>query len=89
MCKEHRNIVCKLPTINVKLCLALLLFRVNGVNRVNSKRGIEVGRKILYNAANMHVSREVLLKISQKVDKYIVEYLRKGGYKKEGLDDKN
>ena len=44
---------------------------------------IEAGRKLLYNAADMHVSQDLLLKISQKLDQYIVEYLRKKEYEKE------
>lgn len=44
---------------------------------------IEAGRKLLYNAADMQVSRDLLLKISQKLDQYIVEYLRKKEYEKE------
>ena len=37
---------------------------------------IELGKRLLLNAANMKMSKEVLLKISQKLDKYIVEYYR-------------
>ncbi len=55
---------------------------MNEVRRAK-KRAIEVGRNILYNAADMHVSRDLLLKISQKLDEYIVEYLRKNEYEKE------
>ena len=35
---------------------------------------VELGKRILLNAANMNMSKEILLKISQKLDKYIVEY---------------
>ncbi|WP_422448862.1 aspartyl-phosphate phosphatase Spo0E family protein [Thermoanaerobacterium sp. DL9XJH110] len=47
---------------------------------MNNKRDkIEIARNILNNAAYMNMSKEVLLKISQKIDKYIIEYFRKGG----------
>jgi hypothetical protein len=64
------------------------LFRKNGVNKMGkeeivSEEMIEAGRKILYHAADMNMNREILIKISQKVDKYIVKYLRRGIVKKE------
>jgi len=37
---------------------------------------VELGKKLLLNAANMNMSKEILLKISQKVDKYIVQYYK-------------
>lgn len=37
---------------------------------------IELGKRLLLNAVNMNMSKEILLKISQKVDKYIVEYYK-------------
>ncbi len=46
------------------------------------KRKMEIGRNILYNAANMNMSYELILKISQKVDEYVVEYLRNSKYQK-------
>lgn len=55
---------------------------------MNNKDKIEIARNILNNAANMNMSREILLKISQKMDKYIVEYFRKGEDKKGGLDER-
>jgi hypothetical protein len=48
-----------------------------GVNGVNVKDKIKTARSILTNAVNMNMSSEILLKISQKIDKYIVEYYRK------------
>lgn len=54
---------------------------------MNLKNKIEVARNILTNAANMHMSREILLKISQKIDKYVVEYYRKCSGQKDGLDE--
>ncbi len=35
---------------------------------------IEIARKILNNAVHMNMSKSILLKISQKMDKYIVQY---------------
>ncbi|MCG9968791.1 aspartyl-phosphate phosphatase Spo0E family protein [Pelotomaculum terephthalicicum JT] len=40
---------------------------------------IEIARSILTNAAKMNVSKEILLKISRKIDKYVVEYYRECG----------
>ncbi|MDN5301389.1 MAG: hypothetical protein PWQ60_903 [Thermoanaerobacteraceae bacterium] len=55
---------------------------------MDGKDKIEIARNILNNAANMNMSKEILLKISQKIDKYIVEYFRKGGGQKGGLDER-
>ncbi|WP_130807758.1 Spo0E family sporulation regulatory protein-aspartic acid phosphatase [Senegalia massiliensis] len=33
-----------------------------------------IGKKILCNAINMNISKEIIIKISQKIDKYILEY---------------
>lgn len=43
---------------------------------MNIEDKIEIARCILINAANMNMSKEILLKISEKVDSYIVEYYR-------------
>lgn len=40
------------------------------------KDKIEIARNILNNAASINISQELLLKISQKLDEYIVEYYR-------------
>ena len=37
---------------------------------------VELGKRLLLNAANMNMSKKILLKISQKLDKYIVEYYK-------------
>jgi len=37
---------------------------------------IELGKRLLLNAVNMNMSREILLKMSQKIDEYIAEYYR-------------
>ncbi|AVX19644.1 MULTISPECIES: aspartyl-phosphate phosphatase Spo0E family protein [Carboxydocella] len=41
---------------------------------MGKKDKIEIARSILTNAMNMNLSTDILLKISQKIDKYIVEY---------------
>jgi hypothetical protein len=43
---------------------------------VTCKNKIEIARNILNNAASMNISKELLLKISQKLDEYIVGYYR-------------
>jgi len=40
---------------------------------------IELGKRLLLNASNMNMNREIILKISQKLDKYIIEYYREIG----------
>lgn len=35
---------------------------------------IEIARNILHNAARMNASKEILLRISKIIDKYIIEY---------------
>ena len=45
---------------------------------------IEVARNILHNAARMNMNKEIILKISQKVDQYIVEHFNKNSSQKEG-----
>lgn len=52
------------------------------------RRKIELGRNILYNAANMNMSYELILKISQKVDQYIVEYLRNSKYQNGDINER-
>ncbi|MDK2821522.1 MAG: hypothetical protein PWP31_1487 [Clostridia bacterium] len=46
---------------------------------MSEKDKIEIARNILNNAAKINISKGILLKISQKIDKYIVEYYRKCG----------
>lgn len=38
---------------------------------------IEIARNILNNATNINMNKGIILKISQKVDKYIVEHYQK------------
>ena len=35
---------------------------------------IEIARRLLVNAVDMNMSKGILLKLSQKMDKYIVQY---------------
>ncbi|MGI6712332.1 MAG: aspartyl-phosphate phosphatase Spo0E family protein [Bacillota bacterium] len=46
---------------------------------MGNKDQIEIARTILYNAININMRKEIILKISQKIDKYIVEYFNKKG----------
>jgi hypothetical protein len=57
----------------------LLLIGRCGVKIENK---IEIARNILNNAAEMNMSKSILLKISQKIDKYIVKYYHKNGGQK-------
>ncbi|MGI6587383.1 MAG: Spo0E family sporulation regulatory protein-aspartic acid phosphatase [Peptococcia bacterium] len=50
------------------------------------KDKIERVRNILYKAADLNVSYDLLLQISQKLDKYIVEYLRESESQKGNLN---
>ncbi|RJX24742.1 MAG: aspartyl-phosphate phosphatase Spo0E family protein [Dethiobacter sp.] len=53
---------------------------------MNEKDKIKIARNILNNAVKINISKEILLKISEKIDKYIVEYYCKGGGQKGGFD---
>ena len=55
---------------------------------MKKKDRIEIARNILANAADLNLSKETLLKISQKIDRYVVEYYRKGDTQKE-VDNKS
>jgi len=46
------------------------------------KDKIELVRNILYNASEMNAKKETLLKLSQKLDKYIVKYLQESSCQK-------
>jgi len=41
------------------------------------KEKIELARALLHNAAKMNASKEIICRLSQVVDRYIVEYMRK------------
>lgn len=43
------------------------------------KSRIEIARNILVNASKMNANKEILLKISRKIDKYVIEYYRECG----------
>lgn len=43
----------------------------------NLKEKIEIARNILQNAVSMNMRKEIILKISQKIDKYIMDYFQK------------
>lgn len=49
---------------------------------------IEIARNILNRAAEMGMSKDILLKISQKIDKYIVEYYHENGGQKGDMGEK-
>ena len=46
------------------------------------KDKIELARNILYNASEMNANKETLLKLSQKLDTYIVEFLQESSCQK-------
>ncbi|MDR5659650.1 aspartyl-phosphate phosphatase Spo0E family protein [Serpentinicella sp. ANB-PHB4] len=50
---------------------------------MNNREKIKVTRNILDNAINMNIRADIVLKISQKLDKYIVEYYNKDEVEKE------
>lgn len=54
---------------------------------MDNKDKIEIARNILHNAANINMSIEILLEISKKIDKYVVEYYRNCRDKKDDLDE--
>lgn len=56
---------------------------------MNKKNKLEIFRNILNNAINMNFSKEILLKISKKLDKYIVEYMQEREKLEQGNDNKN
>jgi hypothetical protein len=55
---------------------------------VGNKDQLEIARTILYNAININMRKEIILKISQKIDKYIVEYFFKEGNQSNVLDER-
>lgn len=50
------------------------------------KDKIELMRNILYNASEMNANKETLLKLSQKLDTYIVEFLQESSCPKGDQD---
>jgi len=59
-----------------------------GEQGMDNKDKIEIARNILHNAANINMSIEILLEISKKIDKYVVEYYRNCRDKKDGVSGK-
>lgn len=55
-----------------------------GVNKVNKKEKIEMIRNILNNATDLNITKEIILKISQKLDKHVIEYYQEY---KQHMDD--
>lgn len=55
-----------------------------GANAMDTKEKIALIRSILNNADNMNMRTEIILEISRKIDKYIVEYHRKNEDKASG-----
>lgn len=51
-------------------------------NDVRTNNDLETARKILQNATQMNMSKEIILKISQKTDEYINAYYRDGENKR-------
>lgn len=48
------------------------------------KDKIEMARTLLHNAARMNARKEIIYRLSQVVDRYIVEYMRKCSEEKGG-----
>lgn len=46
------------------------------MRRANLMHKIEIARNILHNAAKMNARKEIILKISKVIDKYIIDYYR-------------
>ncbi len=53
---------------------------------MNKKDKIAMARAILNNATNMNINRETVLKISRKIDQYIVEYYLNNRGQKDDMD---
>lgn len=53
---------------------------------MDMKNKIEMARNILDDATNMNIKKEILLKISQKIDKYIIEYYKEKEDQKNNID---
>ncbi len=46
---------------------------------MDAKTSIEIAKNLLNNAIEMNMSKEIIFKISQRIDQYIVEYYVKYG----------
>jgi hypothetical protein len=47
---------------------------MQGVFYMGKNDDLETARNILKNAVEMNMSKEIILKISQKIDKYVLDY---------------
>ena len=56
--------------------------RMQNNNDVRKNNDLETARNILQNATQMNMSKEIILKISQKTDEYIKAYYRDGENKR-------
>jgi len=52
---------------------------------VTEKEKLEIAKNILNNAAEINLSKKLLLKISQKTDEYIVKYIEIQRQRENGL----
>ncbi|MDI3481124.1 MAG: hypothetical protein PWQ97_779 [Tepidanaerobacteraceae bacterium] len=52
------------------------------------KTRLEIARDILNNATRMNMSTDLLLKISRKIDRYIIEYYSENRDKKGDIREK-
>jgi len=59
----------------------MVKYLLQGVFNVKKNDDLEIARQILYNAYKMNFSKEIILKISQKIDQYVNEYYRHEKYK--------
>ncbi|MBM7583125.1 hypothetical protein JOD02_002002 [Caldicoprobacter guelmensis] len=54
---------------------------------MDAKTSIEITRTLLHNAIEMNMNKEIVFKISQRMDQYIVEYYVKYGGLKGGTEE--
>lgn len=54
---------------------------------MDTKTSIEIARNLLNNAIEMKMSKEIIFKISQRVDQYIVKYYIEYGGLKGGSEE--
>ncbi|SFQ36134.1 aspartyl-phosphate phosphatase Spo0E family protein [Caldicoprobacter faecalis] len=54
---------------------------------MDTKTSIEIARNLLNNAIEMNMSKEIIFKISQRVDQYIVKYYIEYGGLKGGSEE--
>ena len=59
----------------------MVKYLLQGVFKMKKNDDLETARQILYNAYKMNFSKEIILKISQKIDQYVNEYYLHEKYK--------